>query len=84
MLIQGKEQYAIDDKFDFGPAFGGGHDIFLADKCNQNNESYTFFPTSYNCGSKYQRNQQTYTLFSGAKNGNCFRVIDYEVFELVK
>ncbi len=82
-LIQGHEQKAIADRIDYGPVYGGGHDLCIADKCNQNNSGANF-PTSYNCGSKYQQNQQTYTLFSGATNGYNFRVIEYEVFEVVK
>jgi len=83
-LIQGKEQYAIYDNIGYGPTYGAGCDLYIADKCNQNNNSFAYFPTSYNCGSKYQQNQQSYTLFSGATNGYNFRVIEYEVFEVVK
>ena len=83
-LIQGQEQKAIYDRNNLGPTFGGGCDLYIADKCNQNSNSYAIFPTSYNCGSKYQKNQQSYTLFSGATNGYKFRVIEYEVFEVVK
>ncbi len=87
-LIQGKEQWAIVDDCNYGPVYGGGnyggHDLCIVDKCNQNNKSGANFPSSYNCGSKYQRNQQSYTFFSGATDGNNFRVIEYEVFEVLK
>jgi hypothetical protein len=83
-LIQGKEPYAIYDYIDWGPIFGGGSDLVIRDKCNQNKDSVANFPNSYNCGSKYQNNQQSYTLFSGATNGSGFRVIEYEVFEVLK
>jgi hypothetical protein len=83
-LIQGNEQYAIWDHINCGPIYGAtgaGCDLAIYDKCNQNSDSYANFPYSYNCGSKYQNNQQSYTLFSGGYN---FRVIEYEVFEVVK
>ncbi len=83
-LIQGKEQNAIRDYIGYGPTYGGGNDLYIADKCNQNKDSYANFPWSYNCGSKYERNQQSYTLFSGATNGYNFRVVEYEVFEVLK
>ncbi len=84
-LIQGKEQYAIWDHCNWGPIYGEFvSDLLIGDKCNQNKNSFTYFPDSYNCGSKYERNQQSYTLFSGATDGNYFRVIEYEVFEVLK
>ncbi len=82
-LIQGKEQYAIQDSINYGPVYGGC-DLIIYDKCNQNKDSGASFPSSYNCSSKYQNNQQSYTLFSGATKGSGFRVIEYEVFEVVK
>jgi hypothetical protein len=87
-LIQGQEQYAIVDNYNNGPIYGGvnygGHDLKIADKCNRNKNSGAYLPSSYNCGSKYQNNQQSWTLFSGATNGIHFRVIEYEVFEVFK
>jgi hypothetical protein len=87
-LIWGQEKHAIVDNFNYGPGYGhygeGGHDLFIADKCNQNNKSYACFPSSYNNDSKYEKNQQSWTVFSGATNGFKFTVIDYEVFEVVK
>ena len=32
----------------YGPCFGQ-HDLYIADHCNQNNNSKSEFPTSYNC-----------------------------------
>ena len=31
----------------YGPTFGGGHDIYIADNANQNANSYANFGTSY-------------------------------------
>jgi hypothetical protein len=83
-LTQGEENNAIYDKFDWGPVFGNGFDLYIANKCNQNSDSGANFPSSYNRGSKYQYNQQSWTLFSGATNGYKFKVVEYEVFEVVK
>ncbi len=84
-LIQGQEKFAIQHKYERGPIFGGGNnDLQIGDKCNQDDNNYGSFPTSYNCGSKYQNNQESWTLFSGATNGCKFKVSEYEVFEVVK
>ena len=32
----------------YGPTFGGGHDIYIADKANGNNNSYAKLSSSYN------------------------------------
>ena len=32
----------------YGPAFGGGHDLMICDRCHENNGSYANFPYSYN------------------------------------
>jgi hypothetical protein len=34
-------------KRNYGPTFGGGHDLHISDNCNSNNDSYTNFPCSY-------------------------------------
>jgi hypothetical protein len=68
----------------YGPTFGGGHDLYIADSCHANN-SYTDFPGSYNRedGSKYTRGQESYTAFTGATGGYFFKVREYEVFRVV-
>jgi hypothetical protein len=33
-LTKGQEKYAICDDRSYGPAFGGGGDIFITDSCN--------------------------------------------------
>jgi hypothetical protein len=33
-LIKGQEEHAIYDDPIYGPTFGGGSDIFIADSCN--------------------------------------------------
>jgi len=65
---------AIYNRADYGPTFGGGHDLHLSNKCNENNSSYANFPHTYNCNGIYQANQQTKTSFTGAINGHSFKV----------
>ena len=69
----------------YGPTFGGGHDIYLSDKCNENNGSYTNFPHSYNLASNpYTNNQASHTAFCGAASGKNFKVIEYEVYKVIR
>jgi hypothetical protein len=69
----------------WGPAFGGGNDLFIADGCNANSYSYANFPHTYNRegSSKIENSQQSYTDFCGAPSGHNFRVLEYEVFRVL-
>lgn len=69
------KKYAIHNGESNGPTFGNGHDIYLSDKCNQNNKSFANFPGSYNCNGIYKNSQQSYSIFSGATEKNNFKVI---------
>ena len=42
---------------DYGPIFGSGHDIYIADDCNSNKDSYAY-PYTYNraIGNKLEQN----------------------------
>ena len=67
----------------YGPIFGGGYDLHLADSCNNNSSSYANFPVSYNrAENKIANSQESYANFSGATNGHGFRVVEYEVFQV--
>jgi len=46
--------YAIYRKSSFGPTFGGGNDIHIANNANNNTDSYTNFGNSYSVPSKVQ------------------------------
>ena len=38
----------------YGPTFGGGHDLHVADKANLNTDSFGYFPSSFKgSNSKY-------------------------------
>ena len=49
-----KPKYAIVRVSRYGPTFGGGHDIRIADNANSNTNSYTNFGTSYSVPSGVQ------------------------------
>jgi hypothetical protein len=83
-LINGYESHAIKNDANWGPGFGHGRDLAIADRCHQNNKSFANFPTSYNYNGKYTESQASFTAFVGATVGYNFRVVDYEVFEVVK
>ena len=59
-----------------GPIFGDGHDIYISNECNKNNNSYANFSVTYNRGggSKLERKQESFRMFSGATSGNYFVV----------
>ena len=69
----------------YGPTFGNGHDLCIADGCHNNKSSYANFPYQYNKegDNKYTNSQDSYKLFSGATSGHSFRVVEYEVFRVV-
>ena len=67
-----KNEYDIYCYSDKGPAFGGGHDLFIDDNCNKDNENFDNSNHSYDTyGKKY--------ALAGTKY---FYVEDYEVYQL--
>lgn len=66
-----KKMFAICYHPDCGPIFGAGADLFIASNCNQNMESYSNLPHSYD-----GENSSCNTLMSDYN----FTVVDYEVF----
>ena len=44
---RGQEGYATYCLPGYGPSFGGGHDIHIADNANYNEQSYSNFGNSY-------------------------------------
>ena len=59
-----------------GPTFGGGHDIYIADKANENTNSYTSFGHSYSPPNGFH---DTSTILAGTRN---FSPDEVEVFYL--
>ena len=68
-----------------GPIFGGDFsDLFIADRCHNNNQSYSNFPMVYNGEqTKFTNGESSYHAFSGAKGDRHFRVLEWEVFKIV-
>ena len=54
----------------YGPTFGGGHDLYIANECLNNTSSHSA-KKDYGMTSSYELN--------GEKN---FKVLDYEVFKI--
>ena len=67
---------AIRRYLDFGPTFGGGHDVYIANNTNSNQNSYTHFGNSYSVPSGVQ---DQYTILGGTFR---FTPDDWEVFYL--
>lgn len=58
--------------------------MVICDECNNKNESWAGYISTYNTeDKKYERNQAAYTAISGATAGFKFRVVEYEVFEVI-
>ncbi|XP_067122453.1 kelch-like protein 1 [Centruroides vittatus] len=69
-----KKIFAIAHHPEYGPIFGAGADLCIANNCNANLESYSNLPHSYD-GEKASS-----TLLMGDYN---FTVLDYEVFTVL-
>jgi hypothetical protein len=84
-MVPQSDDHLIYCNSSWGPIFGSGHDLKIANSCHANNNSCANFPTSYNRedGSKYTNGQESYTAFSGATGGKNFKVREYEVFRVV-
>ena len=77
--LEFKEKYpsydgknAIYDVYNYGPTFGNGYDLYIADGCHGNNSSYCNFPYAF-CGTRAR------ALSGGAYN---FRVDELEVYQI--
>jgi hypothetical protein len=84
-MIPLSDDYLIYCCEQWGPTFGGPNlDLCIMDKCNLNSGSFANFPTAYNRegSNKYEPGQETYEMFSGAREGSNFKIIEYEVFKV--
>ena len=63
---------------DYGPTFGGGLDLYIADKCDKNNKSHSNLGYTYKLpiGYTYYTTEAN-SLLAGS---NYFKVDEYEVF----
>lgn len=69
------EKYAIYAHRDYGPTFGGGHDLFVANSSDKNRHSSANFPHSYH--DTTARGSMTFT------GGNHFQPSEIEVYRLL-
>ena len=54
----------------YGPTFGGGHDLYIANECLNNNSSYS------------KKNDYGMTSSFELNSVQSFKVLDYEVFKI--
>ena len=74
--------YAIRRRYAmYGPTFGRGYDLYIADNANTNNESFTDFddPVDSNVYPAPAGTQNRLTILAGSRN---FSPDDWEVFYL--
>ena len=80
--LSNKVKYGLIDKFNpnaiyrsnsYGPIFGGGHDLYIANGCTGNSSSGTN-KNSYNTGN--------FDIFGGSSSSN-FQVSYYEVYKVI-
>ena len=71
IMINSYYEKAIYCSASYGPTFGGGHDIYISDKSNENKLSY-----SGGSGNSYI---SAYSTIAGSKN---FQVLEIEVYRI--
>ena len=76
MVKQARSSNAIRSYSSYGPTFGGGCDIYIADNANQNTYSYTRFGHSYSLPNGVTDSR---TILAGTYN---FSPDEVEVFYL--
>lgn len=68
----------------YGPIFGGGTGLLICDECNTKTSSY-YTVNSYNTvENKYTNDQTGWTALTGATNGPHFKLVEYEVFQVIR
>ena len=77
-LVYRNNGNAIYCRSDYGPTFGGGHDLHISDNANSNTNSYTNFGHTYQPPSGYNYGDaNTRALLAGKHN---FSPSEVEVF----
>jgi len=80
--LTNKQKFELTDQFhknavyrqnSYGPTFGGGHDLYLADQCKSNSSSYCS-KSVYNTGN---------TNVLGGNGTTSFQVSNYEVYQVI-
>jgi hypothetical protein len=78
-IANGKEGHAIRGHPSYGPSFGGGHDIHIADNSNSNFDSYSNFGYTYIHQDYTFDSEKAKSFLAGSYN---FQVLEIEVFQL--
>ncbi len=73
--IDPNSPYAIYDSINYGPTFGGGHDIYISSNSNQNKDSY-------NTPSSYKLNGNLYESYLLAGEYN-FQTVEIETYTII-
>jgi len=76
-IKSGRNQYAIYRGSSYGPTFGGGHDIKIANNAASNRQSYTYCDDTYPLPPGYSSSGSSCTFYAG---GYGFTPTDVEVF----
>ena len=77
-IQQGKEGEAMGSGSGYGPRFGGGSDLSIADKCHTNTKSYSHLGLTYQLPAGYTYNtEEAESLLAGS---HPFKCDEYEVF----
>ena len=73
-----EDEQAIFGNYDFGPSFGGGHDIHVANKANKTMASYSNLGKSYKHPQYAYRSNEAETFLAGSYQ---FRLDEIEVYQ---
>ena len=77
-IMSGKNGNAIGCNPSYGAFFGGGHDLYISDNANTNQNSYSNLGSTYQPPPGYQYStQQTQSFFAGSYK---FTPTEIEVF----
>ena len=80
MMSTRRPQYASYNNAGYGPTFGGGHDLHIANNCRRSRSSYTNLGYSYATPSNYRYSSSSAkNMLAGSYNFYCH---EYEVFYL--
>ncbi len=78
-LKNNNDSWAIYDDSNFGATFGAGHDLYVSNDFNNNNNTFSQFPYSYE-----DSIGKGHLIFTGVtnNNNNIFKIKEIEVFKL--
>ena len=73
-----KHEYAIGCHSEYGPIFGGGHDICIANNANTTTDSFSYLGYSYKHPQYEYETNEAQTFLAGSFN---FQLDEIEVYE---